>query len=87
MRSVAVAQREKDIEDFFSFELTQEPMSLFNKGLMRKPDKPSLWRALMKEEKAIGRDQIPSDAVFVIDGGALLHRVRWIKDVTFHELC
>ena len=50
---------------------------------MRKPDKSSLRRALMKEGQAIGKDQIPSDAVFVINGGALLHRVRWIKDVTF----
>ena len=34
-----VAQREEeDIEEFFSHELTQEPLSLFSKGLMRKRD-------------------------------------------------
>ena len=87
-RLVAVAQREKeDVEEFFSFELTQEPMSLFKKGLMRKPDKPALRRAVMKEEKVGKRDQLPNDACFVIDGGALLHRVRWIKDALFDEIC
>ena len=86
-RLTALAQREEEnMEDFFSFELTQEPMSLFAKGMMRKPDKPSLRKALMKEEGAIHRNQLPSDAVFVVDGGALLHRVRWIKDKTFDEL-
>ena len=53
-RLIAVAQREKeDIEDFLSSELTQEPMSLFKTGLMRKPDKPSLRKALMKEEETL----------------------------------
>ena len=87
-RLVAVAQREKeDIEEFFSFELTQEPMSLFKKGLMRKPDKPALRKTVMKEDKAVRRDQLPTDALFVIDGGALLHRVRWLKDATFEQVC
>ena len=35
----------------------------------------------MKEEGAIHKNQLPSDAVFVMDGGALLH-----KDKTFDEL-
>ena len=43
-------------------------MSLFAKGMMRKPDKPSLRKALMKEEGAIHKNQLPSDAVFVVDG-------------------
>ena len=86
-RLVAIAQREReDIAEFFAFELTQEPMSLFKKGLMRKPDKPSLRKAVMKEGEALGRDQLLSDSLFIIDGGALLHRVRWIKNATFDEL-
>ena len=86
-RLAALAQREEEsMEAFFSFELTQEPMSLFVKGMMRKPDKPSLRKVLMKEEGAIHWNQLPSDAVFVVDGGALLHRVWWIKEKTFDEL-
>ena len=84
----AIAQREEeDIEKFFSYELTQEPMSLFSKGLMRKPDKPSLRKALMKDEDPVTKDQLDADSIFVVDGCALLHRVRWMKGTTFEELC
>ena len=87
-RLAAVAQREReDIEEFFSHELTQEPMSLFSKGLMRKPDKPSLRKALMKDEDPVTKDQLDADSIFVVDGCALLHRVRWMKGTTFEELC
>ena len=87
-RLAAVAQRkEEDIEEFFSHELTQEPMSLLSKGLTRKPDKPSLRKALMKDEDAVTKDQLDADSIFVVDGGALLHRVRWMKGTTFEELC
>ena len=50
---------------------------------MRKPDKPALRKAVMKEDKAVRRDQLPS----VIDGGALLHRVIWLKDAPFEQVC
>ena len=74
-RLAAIAQRkEEDIEEFFYHELTQEPMSLLSKGLMRTPDKPSLRKALMKDEDAVTKDQLDADSIFVIDGGALLHK-------------
>ena len=39
IRLTAVAQRDSDdIEGFFEFELTQEPISLFSKGFLRKPN-------------------------------------------------
>lgn len=61
-------------------------MSLFKHGLMRKPDKPSLRKAVMKDDEAVGKNQLQIDPYFVVDGGALLHRVRWIKNSTFDEL-
>ena len=61
-------------------------MSLFKKGLMRKPDKMSLQKAIMKDDESLVRDQLPSDSVFVIDGGALLYRVGWNINVTFDEV-
>lgn len=64
-RLVAIAQREKkDIEEFFAFELTQEPISLFKHGLMRKPDKPSLRRAVMKDDEAVGKKSIKKLTLF-----------------------
>ena len=38
-RLAAIAQREKDVEQYFAFELTNQPHALFKDGLMRKPDK------------------------------------------------
>ena len=58
IRLTAVAQRESDdIEGFFEFELTQEPMSLFSKGFLRKPDKSCLRKSILKDEAAITKEQ------------------------------
>ena len=54
---------------------------------MRKPDKPSLRKALMKDEDVVTKDQLNANSIFVVDGGVLLHRVRWMKGTTFDELC
>lgn len=43
-RMIAVAEREESLEQFFEYELTSEPMSIFKGGMMRKPDKPSLCK-------------------------------------------
>ena len=51
-------------------------MSLSSKGLMRKPDKTSLRKALMKDQDFVTDDQLDVDSIFVVDGGALLHGVR-----------
>ena len=85
-RLAAVAKREDDEEKYFDYELTTEPMSLFKNGLMRKPDKPALRKALLKEEDVTSIDEIKDECLFVVDGGALLHRVCWIKGMSFSEI-
>jgi len=82
-RMVTIAEREENLEQFFQFELTAEPMSLFKDGMMRKPDKPSLRKIIMPEGDAIPKKDIAANSHFVIDGGALLHRVRWQKGDKF----
>ena len=82
-RLAAVAQREKNVEQYFEFELTQFPESLFKHGLMRKPDKASLRRSLLPDEKNC---VITLESVYVLDGGALLHRVFWNKRLKFGEI-
>jgi len=51
--------------------------------MMRKPDKPSLRKIIMPEGDAIPKKDIAANSHFVIDGGALLHRVRWQKGDKF----
>jgi len=42
---------------------------------MRKPDKPSLYRAFAS---GMTNAPLPSVVQYVVDGGYLLHRVRWL---------
>ena len=85
-RLTAIAERENDVEKYFSFGMTPYPTSLFKESFMRKADKASLRRAIMSDDEAVGKEQIDKNSLYVIDGGALLHRVRWIKDSTSNAL-
>ena len=79
---VAVAQRKEDISKYFGYELTAEPIALFKEGVMRKPDKPQLRRALTD---GICDETQPLTDQYVLDGGALIHRIRWMKGETYKQ--
>jgi hypothetical protein len=51
---------------------------MFKDGIMRKPDKPSLFRDLLK---GFTNAPLPSDVCYVVDGGYLLHKVRWLSSM------
>lgn len=57
----------------FEYELTPVPTLLFKDGLMRKPNKAILGRTLMKESSIL-KEKVDC-TTYVLDGGALLHRV------------
>ena len=55
---------------------------------MRKPDKPSLRKALVTDEES-NKFDLTSDQnnySYVMDGGALLHRVCWVKGSNFKKI-
>ena len=87
-RLAAVAKREEDEENFFQYELTTESMSLFKHRMMRKPDKPALTKALVDGSEAISLEtkSIKDCYSCVSDGGALLHRVCWVKSSNFKQV-
>ena len=58
-------------------------MSLF-KDVLRKTQKSVLRKLVLKEEPVIAHELFYS--VSILDGGALLHRVRWLKDCTFNDV-
>ena len=62
--------------------MTTIPMSLFKHGMMRKPDKVALRNHLITAQC-----EMKETSKQVLDGGTLMHKVRWEKDVTFPELC
>ena len=49
LRLIAISQITLNIEDYFWYELTAYPMSLFKDGLMRKPNKALLQNSLVTE--------------------------------------
>ena len=65
-----------DMEKYFSHEMSPTPPSLFKDGYMRKTDKSDLARILQKDLTNHVSITTPQQLV-VIDGGWLLHRVRW----------
>ena len=75
-RLIALANFKEGVVNNFSYGLTPKPISLFKHGLIRKPNKATLRNHFATKEKAIA--PIEFDAC-VVDGGALLHKVKWPK--------
>ena len=74
-------QREESICPFFEYELTTIPTSLFKDNMMRKTDKSRLARALKE-----GIQSCEQQGIYVLDGGSLLHRIKWSKKATYKEV-
>ena len=83
-RLAAIAQRDKNVEQYFEYEFTHRPLSLFKNELMRKPDKSSLRNVLLAVE--MDRPTMEPAVKYVLDGGASLHRVHWVKGMKFCEI-
>ena len=67
-----IAEPDDNLVDHFQVELTQEPISLFKDGMMQKPDKSVLGNVLLSKTCV---SSFVASNMYVIDGGALLHRV------------
>ncbi|CAH3019651.1 unnamed protein product, partial [Porites evermanni] len=76
-------------QQFFEYEVCSFPASLFDASLLPlKANKPVLADAIwsMTKESQTANDPGGS-AYFVTDGGALLHRVVWPREVTCNAIC
>jgi hypothetical protein len=72
---------------FFEYEMSSYPAALFDTSLLlRKADKPALADALWKMTEIV---QTPClrEAHYVLDGGALIHRVIWPRGTTYDDVC
>ena len=77
-----MAQGDDDVSQSFQYEMSAYPISLFKDGYMRKPVKSKLRKALIDDKV----NEAKGEWVFVLDGGALLHKVRWAKGATYKQL-
>ena len=78
-RLIIRAERSNDPKPYFAYELEHEPTS----GMMRKNNKSLLGFKLNGDIKS---SEKPNEVKFIIDGGALLHRVRWMLPCSYEVL-
>jgi len=83
-RLLVIVQRCPDIEPFFQYELTAVPTAIFKGASMRKANKSLLGKELKANAKACASSNKTS--AFVIDGGWLVHKVKWQSCCTYAEL-
>ena len=82
-RLTAIAQTEEEVCRQFYFELTPEPTALFKDNFMRKSSKAVLRNHLLD---MIDPEEIVDTTTCVIDGGALLHKVKWLPKSTYADI-
>ncbi len=82
-RLIAIIQRDEDTASFFKYELTTIATSLFKDNAMRKTDKSRLALSFTQGVQPSERN---TQAIHVLDGGALLHKVKWKKHSTYKEI-
>lgn len=83
-RMILCIENPEDVKDFFSFELAPFPLALFDQYGMRKTAKSKLYEDFKPDDELI----IQNTDLYIIDGGFLLHKVRWgKKGLTFKEVC
>ena len=79
------------LDDVMSYELCLYPMSLFEgKGFLRQADKPQLAEAIrnyVKTKSGSGMQQtVPVTEHNVLDGGSLLHHLKWKEGSTYSSI-
>ncbi|KAK4885458.1 hypothetical protein RN001_001729 [Aquatica leii] len=71
-----------EIEKFFAYELAPYPLSLFDAAGMRKTMKSAIYDCF----QSINGEVDCTNAVYIIDGGYLLHHVVWDREETFNVI-
>ena len=82
-RFLLIIERDQRMIEYFHYELTPVPMFLFEDGMMRKSTKSVLVKAVTKN---VPRDASYVFPVYILDGGALLRKIKWISSSTVHNV-
>ena len=85
MRIICIMNDSVEMEEHLKYEPAIQPPSLFDKGTMRKSNKSILGSVL--KSKVDVRHEAPENALYVLDGGHLLHSVVWPTDATYKDVC
>ena len=84
-----IACDNSQLEELFQYELCTYPTALFDSPFMlRQPQKPALADALWTKLTPEAKTQPKGNVQYVLDGGALLHRVPWPRgSPTYKVVC
>ena len=83
---LVLAASAADLKLAFKYDLEIFPHTLFESvGLMHEPQKSTLAESIWKISQC-QKTALPTDVQYVLDGGALLHRIPWNKGSTFSEI-
>ena len=78
------------LEEVMKYELSPYPRTLFEaKNLLRKPDKAPLLHAVRSHVNSSNDailQVIPKTDHFVLDGGSLIHRLKWTDGSTYNSI-
>jgi len=90
-RLVMVSTQKESIQDAFGYELCGYPPALFEKrNELLKANKPALANALWDLAGDPSDEQTHMEIAtfqFVLDGGALLHKIPWETGKTYNAIC
>ena len=84
-RIVCIVRSDEELAEYLTYELAACPPALFDDCSLRKENKSSIVTVL--DGLAPSGSHPPSDAVYTIDGGHLLHRVVWQQPATYGHIC
>ena len=84
-----IACDNSQLEELFWYELSTNPTALFDSPFtLKQPQKPALADALWAKLTPEAKTQPEGNVQYVLDGGALLHRVPWPRgSPTYKEVC
>ena len=77
-----------DLTDVFKCELCSYPPALFQTSyILLEADKPALAEAIWKQlPLAVRNTVLPQNVQYVLDGGALPHRIPWNSGETYERI-
>lgn len=83
-RTAIAKKSDEDVAQLMEYELSPFPLALFNEWGMRKGKKSSLYDAFPEDNYATHDLRASTN---VVDGGFLLHRVKWNVGTKISVLC
>jgi hypothetical protein len=82
-RRISFLKKSKEeVKSYFEFELAPYPLSIFQETGMRKTKKSVFYELFSRTTEQVNLQ----DAVYVVDGGYLLHQVTWQSKDKFSSI-